>query len=226
MMRNVYVLIMAGGEGTRFAPLSTAERPKQFLNLVGEGTFLQQTRRRVADLVPADRIYVATNARYVDLVRTQLADIPEQNILLEPVKRNTAPCIVYATRLIRNRDPESVIIVLPSDHVILDPSTFKKTITDAVQVAQNFRKLVTLGITPKWPATEYGYIKADTTLPFVRVCHNLSFRAQPRNPLLIKAKSEACLPDRQGFLHSRWSVGMTKSNYDTVSIKEGDKFFS
>lgn len=162
---NLYTLILAGGEGTRFAPLSTAERPKQFLNFVGEGTFLEQARRRVADLVPANRIYVATNARYVDLVKSQLGDISEQNIIPEPVKRNTAPCIVYATRLIQNRDPEGVIVVLPSDHVILDVEKFKKTITDAAQVATRSQKIVTLGITPRWAATEYGYIKAGRTTP-------------------------------------------------------------
>jgi mannose-1-phosphate guanylyltransferase len=155
---------MAGGEGTRFAPLSTPERPKQFLNMVGSETFIQQTRRRVAELVEPENIYVATNERYVGFVRNQLSDIPDGNIIPEPVKRNTAPCIAYSARLIQSRDPEAVIVVLPSDHVILEPQQFVVAVGRAVRVAVDNKKLVTLGITPKWPATEYGYIKAETLI--------------------------------------------------------------
>ena len=168
-MEHVYILIMAGGEGTRFAPLSTAEVPKQFLNLVGEGTFIQQTRLRIANLVPADRIYVATNERYVDLVKAQLNDIPAENIISEPVKRNTAPSIIYAARLIQGRDPHAVIAVLPSDHVILRPERFLNAIRSALDHARTSGTLVTLGIMPTWPSTDYGYIMAaDHPLPFVR----------------------------------------------------------
>jgi mannose-1-phosphate guanylyltransferase len=163
---HVFVVIMAGGEGTRFAPLSTPERPKQFLQMVGDGTFIQQTMQRAAELVEPQRMYVATNERYVELVKSQLADVPEGNIIAEPVKRNTAPCIAYAARLIQERDPNAIMIVLPSDHVVLDQKRFIAVLRKAMDIAHHDEKLVTLGITPRWPATEYGYIKAENILPF------------------------------------------------------------
>ena len=165
-MNHVYVLIMAGGEGKRFAPLSTPDRPKQFLQMVGEGTFIQQTMLRATKLVEVDHIYVATNDRYVDLVKEQLVDLPIDNIIAEPEKRNTAPCIAYASRRIMSRDPDAVIVVLPSDHVILDQEKFISVICQATIFASEDDKLVTLGITPRWPATEYGYIKASSIQTF------------------------------------------------------------
>lgn len=157
-MFNTYILIMAGGEGTRFAPLSTPDRPKQFLNFIGDKTFIQQTRERVRELVPAENVYVATNERYVALVKEQLPDVPPQNIIAEPLKKNTAPCIAYSSRLIHDRDPGACIVVLPSDHVILRPDKFVEAIRLGVRAART-GSLVTLGITPSWPATELGYIK-------------------------------------------------------------------
>lgn len=160
-MNNTYVLIMAGGEGTRFAPLSTPEKPKQFLNFVGSGSFLQQTRARIADLVPAEKIFVATNERYSPLVREQLPDIPKENIVAEPVKKNTAPCIAYAARLIHERDESAVMVVLPSDHVIGKKAQFLDTVRAGVETVRDEKCLLTLGIQPEWPSSDYGYIKAS-----------------------------------------------------------------
>lgn len=159
-MNNVYILIMAGGEGTRFAPLSTPDRPKQFLSFLGEGSFLQQTCRRVAGVVPAERILVATNERYEEMVRAQLPDLPVDNIVGEPEKKNTAPCIAYAARLIEERDPHAVMVVLPSDHVILHQERFEAVVRYGVRVARERDRLVTLGIRPDWPSSDYGYIRS------------------------------------------------------------------
>lgn len=161
MMDHLHVLIMAGGEGTRFAPLSTPERPKQFLHLVGDKMFIRQTFERALLLTSADRIYVATNVRYVDLVREHLPEVPAENIISEPVKKNTAPCILYACRFIQSRDPLAVVAVFPSDHVICHHGRFVEAVELAARIAAHAGKLVTLGITPAWPATEYGYIKAS-----------------------------------------------------------------
>lgn len=158
-MQNIYGLIMAGGEGTRFAPLSTPECPKQFLSLFGEGSFLQQTQRRIQPLTPPDKLYVATQARYVDLVRAQLPDIPAAHIIGEPCKKNTAPCIAYVASLIARHDPNGVLVVLPADHVIQNESRFQEVIAHGVRIASEAQQLVVLGIEPTWPATGYGYIR-------------------------------------------------------------------
>lgn len=161
MNNNLYILIMAGGEGVRFFPVSTPEKPKQFLSFWGDRTFLQQTYDRFTDMVPSANVYVATNSKYIDLVKEQLPDIPIENIIGEPEKRNTAPCIAYATKIISEKNKHAVVAVLPSDHVITKLEDFKNAIKRAVYVATEREVLVTLGIKPTWPADCYGYIKSD-----------------------------------------------------------------
>ncbi|MFH1831094.1 MAG: mannose-1-phosphate guanylyltransferase, partial [Pseudomonadota bacterium] len=161
MMNSVYALIMAGGEGTRFAPLSTAEKPKQFLNFIGDGTFLQQTVKRILSLVPLERVLVATNDRYARLVQEQLPNIRAENIILETAKKNTAPCIAYSARLIVEVDPDAVIVVLPCDHAIRHEDRFMDVIRHGVDISKKEGRIVTIGIRPTWPATCYGYIKAS-----------------------------------------------------------------
>lgn len=156
---NIYVLIMAGGEGTRFYPLSTPDKPKQFLKFWGDRTFLQETYDRISSLVINENIYVATNEKYVNFVTEQLPQINNENIIGEPFKKNTAPCIAYAAQMIINRDKDAVIIVLPSDHVISDVEEFLYILERAIYIAVQREVLVTLGITPTWPADCYGYIK-------------------------------------------------------------------
>lgn len=153
-------LIMAGGRGERFWPKSRQSRPKQFLSLTDDGkTMIQLTVERILPLVGMEDIYIATNRDYKELVRQQLPEIPEENILCEPVGRNTAPCIGLGAVHMQKKYGDAVMMVLPSDHLIKYTSMFISTLSDACEVAEQGDNLVTLGITPDAPETGYGYIK-------------------------------------------------------------------
>lgn len=153
-------LIMAGGKGTRFWPLSTEEKPKQFLNLIGKETMIQMTVNRIKPIIPIERIFVCTGEMYVDLVKEQLPELPERNIIVEPEGRNTAPCIALSAMVIDRYYKNSNMVVLPSDHLIKDEEEFRSTLL----AADNFIKekdeaIVTLGMSPSRPEVGYGYIK-------------------------------------------------------------------
>lgn len=153
-------LIMAGGRGERFWPKSRKNLPKQFLSLTDDGkTMIQLTVERILPLVDMQDIYIATNRDYKKLVRKQLPEIPEENILCEPVGRNTAPCIGLGAVHIARKYDDAVMFVLPSDHLIKYNTIFLNTLSDAAEVAEQGENLVTLGITPDYPETGYGYIK-------------------------------------------------------------------
>ncbi len=153
-------LIMAGGRGERFWPKSRKSLPKQFLSLTDDGkTMIQLTVERILPLVDMQDIYIATNRDYKKLVREQLPEIPEENILCEPVGRNTAPCIGLGAVHIARKYDDAVMFVLPSDHLIKYNTIFLNTLSDAAEVAEQGENLVTLGITPDYPETGYGYIK-------------------------------------------------------------------
>ena len=152
---------MAGGSGTRFWPRSTREHPKQFLKLFGDRTMLQTTVDRIRPIVPPDRVWVITNDRYVDLVSEQLPDVPQSNIVGEPVARNTAPCVALAAALIREEDPGATMVVLPADHQITQPERFRSIIQTAAAKAKQEETLVTIGIKPDRPETGYGYIEFE-----------------------------------------------------------------
>lgn len=153
-------LIMAGGRGERFWPRSRQNMPKQFLSLTDDGrTMLQLTVDRILPLVEMEDIFIATNRSYRDLVRTQLPELPEENILCEPVGKNTAPCIGLGAVYIAKKYQDAVMMVLPSDHLIKYASLFLNTLADACEVAEQGSNLVTLGIAPDCPETGYGYIK-------------------------------------------------------------------
>ena len=153
-------LLMAGGRGERFWPASRMNLPKQFLSLTGDGkTMIQMTVERIRNVVATEDIYIATNKNYWNLIREQLPDIPEENILCEPVGRNTAPCIGFGAVHIAQKYGDALMLVLPSDHLIKYTSIFCQTIDDACSVAEKEDKLVTIGITPDEPETGYGYIK-------------------------------------------------------------------
>jgi len=162
-MKNNYCVIMAGGIGSRFWPMSTPERPKQFLDVLGMGkSLLQLTYDRLKHIAPKENIYVVTNANYVDLVAEQIPEMALGQILAEPMRKNTAPCIAYAAAKIQDLNPEANIIVAPSDHLILKDDLFLETINAAIARAEQ-GKLVTLGIQPSRPDTGYGYIEVDAT---------------------------------------------------------------
>lgn len=152
-------LIMAGGKGTRFWPMSTEEKPKQFLNLIGENTMLQSTVNRLRELINLEHIFVCTSNSYVHLVHEQLPELPEKNIIVEPVGRNTAPCILLSTLYIKEMCGECEIVVVPSDHIINDNSKFLNILMAADNFIQlNQESIVTIGIEPNRPETGYGYI--------------------------------------------------------------------
>ena len=153
-------LIMAGGKGTRFWPLSTEEKPKQFLNLIGEETMIQMTVNRIKPIIPIERVFVCTGEMYVDLVKEQLPELPEQNIIVEPEGRNTAPCIALSAFVIKKYYKDANMIVLPSDHLISDEDEFRNVIKNADEfVRENKEAIITLGMEPTRPETGYGYIR-------------------------------------------------------------------
>ncbi len=161
MQSKYYAIIMAGGIGSRFWPLSRTKRPKQFLDILGIGkTLLQLTFDRFTELIPAENIYIVSNAEYRDLISDQLPALPQENILLEPFRRNTAPCIDYANFRILQKDPEASIIVAPSDHLIMKEEAFLELVRYGLEFVSKKQALLTLGIQPSRPETGYGYIQA------------------------------------------------------------------
>ena len=157
---NKYMLIMAGGSGTRFWPLSRRNSPKQFLNLSGNDAMINETIKRCQELIPPEHTYIVTNKQQADaLEKILLPIIPKENILVEPVGRNTAPCILYAAMHIQEKHGDGVLCVFPSDHVISEGERFLAVLDKAINVAGTENKVVTLGIKPVFPSTGYGYIK-------------------------------------------------------------------
>ena len=157
-----HIVIMAGGVGSRFWPMSTPEYPKQFVDVLGRGkTMIQMTVERFAPLCPPQNIWVVTSREYVPIVREQLPQIPQENILSEPAMRNTAPCIAYACWKIRRQDPYANVVVTPADALVLDVNEFRRVIGKALDFTVSGRRIVTVGITPTRPETGYGYIAAS-----------------------------------------------------------------
>ncbi|NMH29649.1 mannose-1-phosphate guanylyltransferase [Flavobacterium silvaticum] len=162
MNKNYYAVLMAGGVGSRFWPVSTTEFPKQFHDMLGAGqTLIQKTYERLSQIVPEENILILTNERYKDIVADQLPKVSEKNILLEPAMRNTAPCILYASLKIRKENPDALMIVAPSDHWIEDEDAFGKDLEQCFAFAEMHDSLITLGIRPTFPNTGYGYIEFD-----------------------------------------------------------------
>lgn len=152
-------LIMAGGKGTRFWPVSTEERPKQFLSLLGKDSMLQMTVKRISEYIEIDKIFICTSKKYVDLVKQQIPNILERNIIVEPFGMNTAPCITLSSMIINKYYPDSNIIVLPADHLVSKKKEFISCIKKAFNyIRENKNSLITFGIRPSRPETGYGYI--------------------------------------------------------------------
>ncbi|NOT92067.1 mannose-1-phosphate guanylyltransferase [Ferruginibacter sp.] len=162
MNKNHYVAIMAGGIGSRFWPMSRTDFPKQFLDILNTGrTLIQGTYDRFAKFIPAENIYVVTSDQYKNIVAEQLPEIPVQNILCEPSRKNTAPCVAYISHKLLQLNPNANLICAPADHIILEPENFKKVCVDALHFTASVEALVTLGIKPTHPNTGYGYIQYE-----------------------------------------------------------------
>ena len=162
MNKNYYAILMAGGVGSRFWPVSTTEFPKQFHDMLGSGeTLIQKTFSRLAKLIPAENILILTNERYNNLVLEQLPMVKPEQVLLEPAMRNTAPCILYASLKIQKQNPDAVMVVAPSDHWIEDETAFAANLQACFDFCQKENALMTLGIQPTFPNTGFGYIEFD-----------------------------------------------------------------
>ncbi len=158
--KNQYVVIMAGGIGSRFWPASTAEQPKQFLDIAGNGkSLLRMTFERFLPLVPTDRILVLTHERYADRVQQTLPELPTQNILREPSRNNTGPCIAYAALHVKARNPRASLLIAPSDHLIEKETAFIAMVRDGLEFVEQEKAILTLGMRPTRPDTGYGYIQ-------------------------------------------------------------------
>jgi len=194
MNKDYFCVIMAGGVGARFWPLSRNSRPKQFIDILGTGeTLIQQTFRRLTTICPPENIFVVTHRNYYNQVIEQLPEMLPEHVLCEPMRRNTAPCIAYATHKIKKINPNACIVVAPSDHVILKEAEFTKTLLCALQSASENDLLVTLGITPSRPDTGYGYIQFDDSPAASLQCMLRKVKTFTEKPHLELAES---------FLHS------------------------
>ena len=174
---------MAGGVGSRFWPMSTAEKPKQFIDVLGIGkSLLQLTVERFQTLVDAENIWVVTNKSYAETVAEQLPDMPRNHILCEPCRRNTAPCIAYVSWRIKSKDPKANIVVSPSDHVVMNVEEFRRVISNSLKFTAESDAIVTLGMKPNRPETGYGYIEANLSANSLRnkeIFRVDSFREKP-----------------------------------------------
>lgn len=179
MNQNYYAILMAGGVGSRFWPVSTTEFPKQFHDMLGSGeTLIQKTFSRLSKLVPPENIFILTNETYNDLVLQQLPMVGSEQVLLEPAMRNTAPCILYASLKIKKMNPDALMVVAPSDHWIEDEEAFAENLQQCFDFCLSNDALMTLGIQPTFPNTGYGYIEYDkgSTDPVKKV---VQFREKP-----------------------------------------------
>lgn len=208
---NNHVVIMAGGVGSRFWPMSTVEHPKQFIDVLGCGrTLLQLTVDRFESICDTKNIWVVTNVNYKNIVKEQLPEIPEQNILCEPCRRNTAPCICYVSWKIKAVDPKANIVVTPSDHIVTNPVEFRRVIGDCLRFTAETDAIVTLGMKPFRPETGYGYIQADLT------------NSSPRNKEIYRVFSFREKPDMetaQQYIKKNnyfWNAGIFVWNVSTI----------
>ena len=199
---------MAGGVGSRFWPLSTPEYPKQFIDILGCGrTLIQLTVDRFKGICPIQNFWVVTNAKYVDIVKRQLLDIPADHILAEPAARNTAPCIVWACWSIKKEDPTANVVVTPADAVVMNPEEFRRVIGNALAFTENKNVIVTIGIKPSRPETGYGYVEAKDVVEG-EICGVEAFKEKPN------------LETAEKYLKAGnylWNAGIFVWNIDTIT---------
>jgi mannose-1-phosphate guanylyltransferase len=210
---DMVVVIMAGGVGTRFWPLSTANVPKQFLDLFGDRTLLQMSFDRISELVPAERVLVLTNRAFVSMVKAQLPEIPSDNIIGEPMRRDTAAAVGLASALCRKRFGNPVIVTLTADHTIEPVSLFQKTLLSATRKAAEDQTLYTFGIEPTYPATGYGYLERGAHIGNDKGIEHFELRRFKEKPDLDTARQYV---DSGKFY---WNSGMFVWTADAI-IKE------
>ena len=185
-----FCVIMAGGIGARFWPMSLSSHPKQFIDILGIGeTLIQQTYNRFARIMNRENIFIVTNEAYIDLIRQQIPGIPGDRVLCEPSRRNTAPCIAYANYRILAIDPKAQIVVAPSDHIILNEELFLQNIQTALEAAASNDWLLTLGIRPSRPDTGYGYIQFDEEVVYQKDPHLKRVKTFTEKPNLELAQT-------------------------------------
>lgn len=211
MSNSNHLVIMAGGIGSRFWPISTVDCPKQFIDVLGCGkSLLQLTVERFGNICPIENVWVVTSEKYADMVKEQLPDIPSENILKEPCRRNTAPCIAYAAWKIKKKDPNANMVVTPSDHYVGDTKEFRRVIESSLKFVSDSDAILTLGIKPTRPETGYGYIEAvlgASTLSNKEVFRVDSFKEKPD---LDRAKSYI---SKNNFY---WNSGIFIWNVQTI----------
>ena len=207
-MQN-HIVIMAGGIGSRFWPMSTSEYPKQFIDVMGVGkSLIQLTVERFKGICPKENFWVVTSERYVDIVKEQLPQIPAQHILAEPEARNTAPCIAYACWKIRKEFPQANIVVTPSDALVIDTAEFARCIAVALEKTADSQAIVTLGMMPTRPETGYGYIAAQGEADAKGICKVEAFKEKPD------------VETAKGYLAAGnyfWNAGIFVWNADTIT---------
>ena len=206
---QTHVVIMAGGIGSRFWPMSTSEYPKQFIDVMGVGkSLIQLTVERFKGICPKENFWVVTSERYVDIVKEQLPQVPEQHILAEPEARNTAPCIAYACWKIRKEFPQANIVVTPSDALVIDTAEFARCIAVALEKTADSQAIVTLGMMPTRPETGYGYIAAQGEADAKGICKVEAFKEKPD------------VETAKGYLAAGnyfWNAGIFVWNADTIT---------
>ena len=225
---------MAGGIGSRFWPASRQSKPKQFIDILGVGrTFLQMTFDRYARIVPPENIIIVTAERYARLVREQLPDVSDDNILLEPYKRNTAPCIAYATYKLFSRNPDATVVVAPSDHLIIGDEQFQDTIRTALENAEHSMNLYTIGIDPTRPETNYGYIQINKAVT-KRIGRHESYQVKTFTEKPNADLAKVFLETREFFWNSGmfiWNLKAIKAELErclpevTTLFRGGEQFY-
>jgi mannose-1-phosphate guanylyltransferase len=212
MTNSLYALILAGGSGERFWPLSRRARPKQLLRLVSEKTLLEETVERLDGLVPREHILILTNVEQEAAVRELLPDLPLENIVAEPAKRDTAAAVALATGWVAARDHQATMLVLPADHVIKDRAAFQETLRTAARAAEETGAMITIGVKPTWACPGFGYIEQGKPAPLRDTAKNNVFHV-----VRFREKPNAELADsffRAG--HFRWNAGMFVWSVPTV----------
>ena len=210
-LKSNHLVIMAGGVGSRFWPMSTAERPKQFIDVLGVGrSLLQLTFDRFKGICDPTNVWVVTNRNYAAMVHEQLPEVPQENVLCEPCRRNTAPCIAYVSWRIKSQDPKANIVVTPSDHIVTNEQEFRRVIEQCLKFTSGSDAVVTLGMKPTRPETGYGYIQADLST------------SSPRNREIYRVDSFCEKPNletAQKYIQQKsfyWNAGIFIWNVSTI----------